>query len=58
MTPPHMVFFTWTTAWGRILIADNLRRWAIILVNWCCLCKNNEEIVDHLLFHCEYTSDL
>jgi hypothetical protein len=28
------------------------------LVNWCCLCKNNEEIVNLYLIHSEYTSDL
>jgi hypothetical protein len=24
--PPHITFFLWVTAWGRILTVDNLRR--------------------------------
>ena len=23
------------------------------LVNWCCMCHCNEEMIDHLLIHCE-----
>jgi hypothetical protein len=53
-----MGFFTWTVAWGGILMVDNLRRRGIILVNWCCPCKKNEETVNHFLLHCENTSDL
>ncbi len=37
---------------------DNLRRRDFSLVNWCYLCKKNEDIVNHLLIHCEYTNDL
>ena len=46
---------------GRILMVDNLRRRAFTLVNWFCLCKNkkiiNEETVNHILIHYEYTCD-
>ncbi len=31
--PPQVAFFIWTASLRRILTADNLRRWSIILVN-------------------------
>jgi hypothetical protein len=30
----------------------------IIIVNWCCMYKSNEEMVDHLFFHCEIAREL
>ena len=55
---PHG-FLTWTTTLGRIFTVDNLRKWCFTLVNWCCLSKKNEEIVNHLLLHfVSTTSDL
>jgi hypothetical protein len=47
-----------------------LRKWNIIVVNWCCLCKKSEETylsknemkseetVDYLLLHCKTTTAL
>jgi len=32
---------------------DNLRKWDVILVDWCVMCKKNWESVDHHLLHCE-----
>jgi hypothetical protein len=32
---------------------DNLRKWIVILVDQCCMCKKNVELVHHLLLHCE-----
>jgi hypothetical protein len=43
---------------GRILTVDNLRRRGFYLANWCCLCKMNEETINHLFIHYEYTADL
>ena len=54
----HIVFFTCTTTLGWILMISNLRSQGFVLVNLCCLCNNNEETINHLLIHCEYTSDL
>jgi hypothetical protein len=51
--PPRVAFFIWTVALGRILTADNLRRRNIILVDWCCLCKEDGETIDHLFLHCK-----
>jgi hypothetical protein len=32
---------------------DNLTKWNLIVVDWCCMCKKSGEMVDHLLLHCE-----
>jgi predicted DNA-binding protein with PD1-like motif len=45
--------FEWLVALGKILTMDNLRKWHIIVVDWCCLCKKNGETVGGLLLHCE-----
>jgi hypothetical protein len=57
-TAPHIAFFTWTETLGKILTIDNLRRRGLPLVNWCCLSKKNKETVNHLLIHCEFTSEI
>ena len=56
--PPRVTFFIWTVALGRILTADNLRRRNIILVDWCCLCKEDGENIDHLFLHCTVAREL
>jgi hypothetical protein len=50
--PPRVAFFMWTVAWGHILTCDNLKRRGMVLAGWCCMCKNADESVDHLLLHC------
>jgi hypothetical protein len=47
------LFFAWAAALGNILTLDNLRKRQIIVINRCCMCKKNEESVDHLLLHYE-----
>ena len=47
-------FFVWVASLGKNLTAENLRKRNIILVNWCCLCKGDGEIVDQLLLHCHF----
>jgi hypothetical protein len=54
----RVVFFAWLAALGKILAMDNLRKQHIIVVEWCCMCKNNGESVDHLLLHCEIAGSL
>jgi hypothetical protein len=39
---------------GKILTFDNLRKWQIIVVDWCC----SKQTVDHLLLHCKIASAL
>ena len=43
---------------GNILTIDNLRKWTILILDWCCMCKRNGESVDHLLIHCPLAFDL
>jgi hypothetical protein len=51
--PSKVTFFAWVAALRKILTLDNLRKRQIIVINRCCMCKKNEESVDHLLLHCE-----
>lgn len=48
--PPKVAFFKWTAAKGRIFTMDNLcsRKF----------CARKMLLVDHLLLHCEFTSQL
>jgi hypothetical protein len=43
----------WLVALGKIFTMDNLWKWRIIVVDRCCMCKRNEESIDHLLLHFE-----
>ena len=56
--PPRVAFFIWTAAWGRILTCDNLMRRGYIMARWCCMCRCEGEIVDHLLLHCHVVQKL
>ena len=49
--PKRVSFFLWTTTRGGILTIDNLVKKTLPFVNWCCLCKCDEETLDHLLLH-------
>ena len=35
--PLRVVFFAWLAALEKILIVDNLRKWHVIVVDWCCI---------------------
>ena len=28
------------------------------LVNWCCMCREDEETIDHLFLHCKVANEL
>uniref|UniRef100_A0A2N9G2U9 Reverse transcriptase domain-containing protein n=1 Tax=Fagus sylvatica TaxID=28930 RepID=A0A2N9G2U9_FAGSY len=46
--PPHVAFFVWAAALGRILTTDNLRRRHVIVLDWCCMCKEECGVLDLL----------
>ena len=48
---PQVSFFSWTTALGKILTIDNLRKRHFVVLEWCYMCKRCGESVDHLLLH-------
>ena len=56
--PPRVAFFLWTAVWGKILTNDNLRKRRVVLVDWCCLCKNAGESLDRIFFHCTLAKHL
>uniref|UniRef100_A0A2N9H909 Reverse transcriptase zinc-binding domain-containing protein n=1 Tax=Fagus sylvatica TaxID=28930 RepID=A0A2N9H909_FAGSY len=56
--PRRVAFFVWTATWGNILTCDNLRRRGFVMVDWCCLCRCNDENVAHLLLHCPVAREL
>ena len=41
--PTKFSFFIWTAALRKIFTLDNLRRWKLVVVDWCCMCKRNGE---------------
>ena len=56
--PKRVSFFLWTAARGGILTIDNLVKKNLPLVNWCCLCRYDEETVDHFLLYCKFARAL
>jgi hypothetical protein len=48
----------WTTALGKILTLDNLRKENVIIVEWCCMYKKCGESIYHLLLNCEVVTEL
>jgi hypothetical protein len=46
--PSRAAFFTWSATLGKIITFDNLRWWHDIVMDICCMCKRNKELVDHL----------
>ena len=56
--PSRVAFFVWTTAWGKYLTIDNLRKMKVWILDWCYTCKCNGESIDYLLLHCPIAMDL
>ena len=38
---------------GRFLTNDILKKKGIVLVDQCCMCRWDGEMVDHMILHCE-----
>ena len=56
--PPRVAFFSWSTSLGKILTTDNLRKRHVLVLDWCYMCKNCGELVEHLLLHCPIACEL
>jgi hypothetical protein len=56
--PPRVAFFVWTATLGKILTLDNLRKRNIIVMEWCYMCRNYGESIDHLFLHCMVATEL
>lgn len=56
--PPRVAFFSWCVTLGRVLTEDNLRKRGIMVTEWCFMCKNYGDDVNHLFLHCAMASDL
>lgn len=50
--PTKISFFTWLVHHNSLLTQDNLERKGRTLVNRCCMCKKELEIINHLFLHC------
>ena len=50
--PPRVAFFSWFASLCKILTTDNLRKQHVLVLDWCYMCKNCGESVDHLLLYC------
>lgn len=47
-----------TSAFGKILTTDILRKRGLFVEDWCFGCKKDGESVDHLFLHCEVAKTL
>ena len=56
--PMRVSFFAWETSWNRILTIDQLKKREWNMPNRCYLCKEKEEISDHLILFCKRTTML
>ena len=37
---------------------DNLMKWSITVIDWCCMCIGSGETFDHLPLHCSIAKEL
>ena len=56
--PPKVSFLFGQRLWEKFLTIDNLRSRKVVVVDWCCMCKRNGVITDHLLLHCPVSQEL
>jgi hypothetical protein len=56
--PMRVAFFVWTATLGKILTLDSLHKRNIIVLQWCCMCKNCGKSIDHLFLDCEVATEM
>jgi hypothetical protein len=49
--PSKVNFVIWTASLGKVLTIDNLRKRQLVIMDWCCMCKEAGESSDHLFLH-------
>ena len=55
---PKISFFAWEATWGKALTLDLVQKRGWTSANRCFMSLENEEAIDHLLFHCSKTKVL
>ena len=58
LAPSKVNFFIWTASLGKVLTIDNLQKCQLVLLDWCCMCKEDGESIDHLYLHCNVANEL
>jgi hypothetical protein len=56
--PLQVAIFVWIAALGKVLTLNNSRKRNVVVVEWCCMCKNSGESINHLLICCEVAREL
>ena len=56
--PSKVNFFIWTASLGKVLTIDNLRKCRLVIMDWCCMCKEAGESIDYLFHHCHTAREL
>ena len=55
---PKINIFFWLIMQDKILTLDNLINRGQYILNWCILCKDNLESIDHMFIHCPYSLEV
>lgn len=51
--PPKHIFISWLLLNGRMATCSYVQKFGIQVDSSCCLCKKEQETVDHLFFQCD-----
>ncbi|XP_077242381.1 uncharacterized protein LOC143882877 [Tasmannia lanceolata] len=58
LRPPSVFFFGWAVCCGMIQTIEFLRRRGMWLVDYCSLCMEDGESIDHLFIHCKVEREI